>query len=179
LNDRKAGLACLRRQLTGDELLVWTIETFTMFYEKTWAQSVMFPLFGLIPLFFSIFTFVYDYYSDFELSYEYYHSAFINPPNSTISDKIYDEKSVFIHPNEMVPKLCQFFNSSHLIFPSAYLQECAQYWLQTHPTVASTTATKTTMILTDGVSFSPFCPLTRELAFEKLTFEKLAFDKLA
>ena len=28
-----AGLSCLRRQLTGDELLMWTIETFTMFYD--------------------------------------------------------------------------------------------------------------------------------------------------
>ena len=29
-----AGLNCLRNQLTGDELLVWTIETFNMFYKK-------------------------------------------------------------------------------------------------------------------------------------------------
>ena len=29
-----AGLSCLRRQLTGDELLMWTIETFTMFYDR-------------------------------------------------------------------------------------------------------------------------------------------------
>ena len=28
------GLNCLRNQLTGDELLVWTIETFNMFYKK-------------------------------------------------------------------------------------------------------------------------------------------------
>ncbi len=36
-----AGLSCLRRQLTGDELLMWTIETFTMFYEKTFAQRTV------------------------------------------------------------------------------------------------------------------------------------------
>ena len=29
-----AGLSCLRRQLTGDELLMWTIETFSMFYDR-------------------------------------------------------------------------------------------------------------------------------------------------
>ena len=86
-HDRRAGLNCLRRQLTGDELLIWTIETFTMFYEKTWAQSVMIPLMGLIPLFFSISTFVYDYYSDFELSYEYYNSAFNFNPNGTNGKK--------------------------------------------------------------------------------------------
>ena len=76
-NDRKEGLQCLRQQLNGDELLIWTIETFTMFYNRTWAQTVIFPLMGLIPLFFSIFTFVYDYYSDMELTLEYYHNAFI------------------------------------------------------------------------------------------------------
>ena len=31
---KEAGLNCLRNQLTGDELLVWTIETFNMFYPK-------------------------------------------------------------------------------------------------------------------------------------------------
>ena len=69
---RKQGLSCLRQQLNGDELLVWTIETFTMFYDKTWAQSYALPLLGLIPVFLSISTFVYDYYSDFELTFEYY-----------------------------------------------------------------------------------------------------------
>ena len=69
-------MSCLRQQLNGDELLTWTIETFTMFYDKTWAQSFALPLLGLIPLFFSILTFVYDYYSDFQLSYEYYQNAY-------------------------------------------------------------------------------------------------------
>lgn len=58
-----AGLACLRRQLTGDELLMWTIETFTMFYDKTFAQKNVIPMMGLVPLFLSISSFVYDYYS--------------------------------------------------------------------------------------------------------------------
>ena len=34
-----AGLNCLRDQLTGDELLVWTIETFNMFYKKVYISS--------------------------------------------------------------------------------------------------------------------------------------------
>lgn len=57
------GLKCLRRQLTGDELLTWTIETFTMFYPKSFAQKNIMPLFDLVPLFVSFSTFVYDYYS--------------------------------------------------------------------------------------------------------------------
>ncbi len=61
--NKNAGLACLRRQLTGDELLMWTIETFTMFYDKTFAQKNVIPMLGLIPLFLSISTFIYDYYS--------------------------------------------------------------------------------------------------------------------
>jgi hypothetical protein len=33
---------------------MWTIETFTLFYERTWAQRFVLPFFGLIPLFISI-----------------------------------------------------------------------------------------------------------------------------
>ena len=77
---RKEGLQCLRQQLTGDELLVWTTETFTMFYSRTWAQSVILPLLGLIPLLLSIASFVYDYYSDVELTIEYYKNwRYVNP----------------------------------------------------------------------------------------------------
>ena len=54
---------------------MWTIETFTMFYPKTFAQRNVIPIFGLIPLFISIFTFVYDYYSDIELTFEYYRNS--------------------------------------------------------------------------------------------------------
>ena len=71
-NSKSEGLNCLRNQLTGDELLTWTIETYTKFYNKTWAQKVLIPIFGLLPLFASIATFVYDYYSDMELTMEYY-----------------------------------------------------------------------------------------------------------
>eukprot|EP00095_Tigriopus_kingsejongensis_P004696 maker-scaffold276_size226481-snap-gene-0.17 protein:Tk04696 transcript:maker-scaffold276_size226481-snap-gene-0.17-mRNA-1 annotation:"hypothetical protein" len=70
--DKRAGLTCLRRQLRGDELLIWTIETFTMFYERTFAQRTVIPMFGLLPLLLSIFTFVFDYYSDIDLIIEYY-----------------------------------------------------------------------------------------------------------
>ena len=49
-----------------------------MFYSRTWAQSVILPLLGLIPLLLSIASFVYDYYSDAELTIEYYQYAFIN-----------------------------------------------------------------------------------------------------
>ena len=49
-----------------------------MFYSRTWAQSVIMPLLGLIPLLLSIASFVYDYYSDAELTIEYYQNAFSN-----------------------------------------------------------------------------------------------------
>ena len=49
-----------------------------MFYSRTWAQSVILPLLGLIPLLLSIASFVYDYYSDAELTIEYYQNAFSN-----------------------------------------------------------------------------------------------------
>ena len=52
-------------QLTGDELLMWTIETFNAFYPQTFAQKYFIPLMGLFPLLLSIATFVYDYYSGF------------------------------------------------------------------------------------------------------------------
>ena len=42
-------------QFSGDELLMWTIETFTLFYERTWAQKFVFPFVGLMPVFMSIF----------------------------------------------------------------------------------------------------------------------------
>ena len=48
----------LNRIALGDELLMWTIETFTLFYERTWAQRFLFPLFGLMPLFISISRFI-------------------------------------------------------------------------------------------------------------------------
>ena len=66
----------MRDRLTGDELLLWTVETFTMFYEKTWAQKSIIPIIGLGPLILSIFTFVYDNYSDIELAIEYYTRGF-------------------------------------------------------------------------------------------------------
>lgn len=83
-NDKKAGLNCLRRQLRGDELLVWTIETFTMFYDRTFAQRTVIPIFGIFPLLLSIFTFVFDYYSDLELIFEYYRSSSFMVTNYTI-----------------------------------------------------------------------------------------------
>ena len=80
------GLKCLRDRLTGDELLLWTVETFTMFYEKTWAQTTIIPVIGLMPLIMSIFTFVYDNYSDIDLAIEYYNHAYNNtlPVNENI-----------------------------------------------------------------------------------------------
>ena len=78
------GLRCLRDRLTGDELLLWTVETFTMFYDKTWAQRSIIPVIGLAPLIISIFTFVYDNYSDIELAFEYYDQAY-NPIPHNVS----------------------------------------------------------------------------------------------
>ena len=78
------GLNCLRNQLTGDELLMWTIETFNMFYKKvvcsypsrvsaqTWYGRRILPMFYTLPLIYSYFSFLYDNYSDIELSYSYY-----------------------------------------------------------------------------------------------------------
>ena len=129
-DDRKQGLACLRQQLNGDELLTWTIETFTMFYSKTWAESFMIPLLGLIPVFFSICTFVLDYYSDFELTYEYYKKAFIN--DTILNTYEFIEES---------PEICLSYNETHLLVPGDLLRKCANYWsrmqdLQTLPGIA-------------------------------------------
>lgn len=80
------GLTCLRKQLTGDELLMWTVETFTMFYDKTFAAKTVIPLLGLVPLLLSIATFVYDYYSDIELTLEYYsRSSFNATPGTNVT----------------------------------------------------------------------------------------------
>ena len=54
---------------------MWTIETFTMFYPKTFAQRNVIPTLGLVPLLLSISTFVYDYTSDINLTLEYYWSS--------------------------------------------------------------------------------------------------------
>lgn len=81
---KREGLNCLRRQLTGDELLTWTIETFSMFYERTFAQTTIIPFLGLTPLFLSIFTFVFDYYSDIELTAEYYRQSTFNQPDDYV-----------------------------------------------------------------------------------------------
>ena len=75
----------MRDRLAGDELLLWTVETFTMFYEKTWAQRFMIPIIGLGPLLLSIFTFIYDNYSDIELAIEYYIQALKSPPPASIN----------------------------------------------------------------------------------------------
>ena len=117
-NDRKAGLNCLRMQLTGDELLEWTIETFTMFYSKTWAQSIVFPLLGLIPLIISISTFVFDYYSDFELSHEYYMNAFTNvlPLNN----------ETLKNTSKPIQNPCPN-NGTHVLVPTESFKKC---WLQ-------------------------------------------------
>ena len=119
-DDRKEGLNCLRQQLTGDELLTWTIETFTMFYEKTWAQMFVFPLLGLIPVLLSIFTFVFDYYSDFELTYEYYQNAFQDGISSTLN---------LSHASKM-NDICQKFNQTHFISSGELLKKCYKIWLQ-------------------------------------------------
>ena len=63
-------------QLTGDELLMWTIETFNAFYPQTFAQKYFIPLMGLFPLLLSIATFVYDYYSGFATDGFFFLSAF-------------------------------------------------------------------------------------------------------
>ena len=102
-----AGLNCLRNQLTGDELLVWTIETFNMFYKKvnisssekyyfencfqTWYGKKILPMFYTLPLIYSYFSFIYDNYSDILLSYNYYKAAYdddlarLEPNNSSCS----------------------------------------------------------------------------------------------
>ena len=42
-NSKVEGLNCLRQQITGDELLMWTIETFKTFYDRTWVQKNILP----------------------------------------------------------------------------------------------------------------------------------------
>ena len=115
-NERKEGLVCLRRQLGGDELLTWTIETFTMFYDKTWAQRFAFPLFGLIPVFMSIVSFIYDYYSDFELTFEYYNMMVRDLPDLALNQSAED----IADPGPLAPgPECQISaaNETHAVVP--------------------------------------------------------------
>ncbi|QQP49270.1 Putative LOC100882592 [Caligus rogercresseyi] len=83
---KDAGLRCLRYQLKGDELLSWTIETFTVFYERTVAQKCVIPVMALIPVVFSIFNFTYDYYSDISLTLQYFSDSSFR--NSFLSDDL-------------------------------------------------------------------------------------------
>ena len=90
------GLKCLRDRLTGDELLLWTVETFTMFYDKTWAQRSIIPVIGLMPLLISIFTFVYDNYSDIDLAIEYYEHAYNFPIPTDANNSLCDTVNTIV-----------------------------------------------------------------------------------
>jgi hypothetical protein len=99
----------------GDELLMWTIETFTLFYERTWAQRYGFPLMKLIPLLFSFFVFVYDFYSDVELTREYYDGAFGTNHTETNNRTLAEEPdctkvSQFLSSTEIGIKLISYNN---------------------------------------------------------------------
>ena len=84
-----------------------------MFYSRTWAQSVILPLLGLIPLLLSIASFVYDYYSDAELTIEYYQNAFSNNGHLngnnvntySIRDTFYFFQFYFTAPPKKIPKI--------------------------------------------------------------------------
>ncbi len=75
--DKKRGLECLQSQVRGgDEILKWTIETFSLFYGMTFFQRRIKPLLCLIPLLFSFFMFVFDVSSDVQLTLAYYQKGF-------------------------------------------------------------------------------------------------------
>ena len=100
-------MKCLRDRLTGDELLLWTVETFTMFYEKTWAQRSIIPIIGLGPLILSIFSFVYDNYSDIELATEYYDHGYSNDylsgsSNNTLCQNAYNTNQEISTENQLL-----------------------------------------------------------------------------
>ncbi|CAB4069282.1 SLC25A4S [Lepeophtheirus salmonis] len=103
---KEMGLRCLRNQLKGDELLTWTIETFTVFYDRTVAQKCVFPLMALVPVFFSIFNFTYDYYSDISLTLQYFsdssfrNSFLVDDFNATLKNN---------HCRNFTPTPHQFF----------------------------------------------------------------------
>ena len=123
-----AGLNCLRNQLTGDELLVWTIETFNMFYKKvstylmvqleqykwqilqTWYGKRILPMFYTLPLIYSYFSFIYDNYSDILLSYNYYKASYdgnhttLEPNNSTCSYLLLSDGQVVVIAVAYLPK---------------------------------------------------------------------------
>ena len=65
----------MRDQLSGDELLTWTIETFSTFYPKTWTQKYCLPLAHWVPILFSLSFFLFDYYSDLTLAIGYYRQS--------------------------------------------------------------------------------------------------------
>ena len=82
----------MTRNVTGDELLTWTIETFNTFYSKTWFARRILPIFYTIPLLVSYFSFIYDNYSDIELSYSYYKEGY--GMNETLSQvRIIEERN--------------------------------------------------------------------------------------
>ena len=118
-NSKHSGLNCLRDQLTGDELLMWTIETFNAFYDKTFVQKYFTPVMGLFPLLLSIATFVYDYYSDTELTIDYHARAFMG--NVTAPTAPFSSSS----PTALLPlPPCPHFNDTHFLVPAS-ADECA------------------------------------------------------
>ena len=108
--------------MTGDELLLWTVETFTMFYDKTWAQRSIIPVIGLMPLLISIFTFVYDNYSDIDLAIEYYDHAFNSLAaadfNSSLCETINQivDVSIILTPDAATPTSQKCDESNPFLF---------------------------------------------------------------
>ena len=69
------GLKCMKKQLSGDEILGWTIETFSKFYPKTWYQKHCLPVLHLLPILVTVCFFFLDYYSDISLAFGYYKNS--------------------------------------------------------------------------------------------------------
>ncbi len=75
--DRYLGIRCLKRQLRGgDEILKWTIESFSNKYGYTVFQKWVKPFLCCVPMLISPFLFAFDLSADVQLSIAYYQKGF-------------------------------------------------------------------------------------------------------
>jgi hypothetical protein len=99
---------------------------FTMFYDKTFAQRTLIPIFGLFPLICSIATFIYDYYSDIELTLEYYAGSTLNlaSAGAVTNDSLAAFSDLACQDGLRVSA----FNSSHVVFSKDELGALLSEW---------------------------------------------------
>ena len=69
---RENGLKCLREQLINDEILSWTADSFSRFYEKSRAEKIFSPFMSVCILVVTLVFFVFDIVTDIFLTVEYW-----------------------------------------------------------------------------------------------------------